>query len=349
MTNGDRSPRDAGATPPAADPAPNGPVGPIGQAGGVISPIADLSYRHYDGTLKTRAVRWWIVALAGIRQAIRKWWFWLLVLVSMGPYAFMGLLLFLQSRFGSEFQQAVFGAPKGSKYATVFFQAYDQQLFWLMVIGLTVGAASIAADNRSNALQVYLAKPLTKTDYLLGKWMGVFTVVFVAAILPAMLLFTYCLLSYWSEGFLKQEPWLFVKIVGVSAMTAAGYSSLFVGVSAWCRSAMMAGAFSAGAYFATGIVSGILWMAIYFRDFRTGDLAAGALVQNASISGVMKSVAWNIYDVTIRAPGGSGRMFANTQVPPPELWVMLTAYFALVVGGVVAARVRIRAVEVVSG
>ena len=100
----------------------------------VVSPIADVSYRHYDGPLHSRTFRWWIVALYGVRQALRKWWFWLLVLVSMTPYAFTGLLLFIQTRLGTDVQDAVFGAQKGARCALLFFQAYDQQLFWLMVI-----------------------------------------------------------------------------------------------------------------------------------------------------------------------------------------------------------------------
>jgi ABC-2 type transport system permease protein len=315
----------------------------------VITPIADLTYRHYDGPLNTRAVRWWIVALAGIRQPIRKWWFWLLVLASMAPYVFWGLILFVQSRLGPDFQGDILGVSKATRFSLVFFQAFDQQLFWLMVMGLTVGAGSIAADNRTNALQVYLAKPITKTDYLLGKWMGVFTVVFVAALLPALVLYIYCLLSYWSDGFLRQEPWLLLKIIGASAVAAAGYSSLFVGVSAWCRSTMMATALSAGLYFASGIISGILWAILYARNLRTGDLASGILIQNASVSGVIKSVAWNIYSVTIRVPGGGPRMFATTEIKPPDLWIMLTAYAVLVIAGIVAARIRIRAVEVITG
>jgi ABC-2 type transport system permease protein len=290
------------------------------------------------------------VALAGIRQSVRKWWFWLLALLSMWPYVLIGFMLFLQSRLGPQFQEmTLMGAPQGQKYARLFFYAHDSQLFCLLVIGLTVGAASIAADNRTNALQVYLAKPITKGDYLLGKWMGVFVVVFIAAVLPALLLFTYCLLSYWREGFLRDEPWLIVKVIGVAATTAACHASVFVGVSAWCRSTMMSGAFSAGAYFATAIVAANLSGAIYHRDFGRGDFTRGTLVENASIRGAMKGVAWNIYGVRVRMPGPSGRVFGVAEVPPPDIWIMLTAYGAIVIGGIGAARYRIRAVEVISG
>lgn len=314
-----------------------------------VSPIADLSYRQYDGPLKTRSIRWWIVALVGVRWVLRKWWFWALVLLSTAPYAFWGLMMFLQSRLGSEFQQMMFQAPADQRFATMFFRAYEGSLFWLMVMALVVGAPSIAADNRSNALQVYLSKPITKSDYLIGKWAGVFLVVFCATALPSMLLFLFCMLSFWSEGFFTHEPLLIVRTLAAAATTAAGFASLFVGVSAWCRSTMVSAAIGAGLYLASGIAAGVVWMAIHFRDVQGGNPAAGLLLQNASISGVLKSVAWNIYGVTVKLPMGGPGQFANIEMPPPNIWVMGAAYAAIVIVGLLAARLRIRAVEVVAG
>jgi ABC-type transport system involved in multi-copper enzyme maturation permease subunit len=314
-----------------------------------VAPIADLSYRHYDGPLKDRKLRWWIVALVGVRWAIKRWWFWLLFLLSSASYGFWALMLFVQSRLGPDFQQMMFQTAKDERFATVLFRSYDGSLFWLMVMALVVGAPSIAADNRTNALQVYLAKPLTKADYLLGKWAGVFTVVFAATLLPSLFLYSYCMLSFWSEGFFRNEPWLIVRVLGVAAMSAAGFASLFVGVSAWCRSTMMSAAIGAGLYLATGIMALILWMALHMRDVQAGNPAAGALLQNASISGVLKSMAWNVYGVTIQFPVRGPNMPDGLKLPPPNIWVIGAAYAGIVLFGLLAARMRIRAVEVVTG
>jgi len=314
-----------------------------------VAPIADLSYRHYDGPLKDRKLRWWIVALVGVRWAMKRWWFWLLFLLSSASYGFWALMLFVESRLGPEFRQMMFQSAKDERFATVLFRSYDGSLFWLMVMALVVGAPSIAADNRTNALQVYLSKPLTKADYLLGKWAGVFTVVFAATLLPSLFLYAYCMLSFWSEGFFRNEPWLILRVLGVAAMSAAGFASLFVGVSAWCRSTMMSAAIGAGLYLASGIMAFILWMALHIRELEAGHPAAGALLQNASISGVLKSMAWNIYGVTIRFPMRGPNMPDGLTLHPPNVWVMGAAYSGIVILGLMAARFRVRAVEVVSG
>src|SRR2546425_11121443 len=62
------------------------------------SPIADLTYRTYDGPLHLRATRWWTIAVSRIRYLRSRWWFWLLVALSVTPYLVIALILFFQSQ-----------------------------------------------------------------------------------------------------------------------------------------------------------------------------------------------------------------------------------------------------------
>lgn len=311
-------------------------------------PIADSSYRHYDGPLHPRAFRWWTVALAGIRPAVRRWWFWVLVLLSTSPYAFWGFMLFLQSRLGRELEGVMFRSPENQRFALIFWRAYDSSLFWIMVLALVIAAPSVAADNRTNALQIYLSKPVTRLDYLLGKWASVFVVVATAMLLPSLALFAYCLLSYWTEGFLQREPWLLLRVLGAAMITAAGFASIFVGVSAWCRSTMIAAAVSAGLYLGTQVAAAVLWVVLMVRDTATSNVARHVLVGHASIGGVISGLVWNAYGVVVPLPMRRGGPFEIVMVSAPSLWVMLAAYVAVVFLGIWAAYVRIRAVEVVS-
>jgi ABC-2 type transport system permease protein len=292
--------------------------------------------------------RWWIIALSGIRPVLRKWWFWVLVLLATAPYVLWGFMLFLESRLGPEFRQMVFETAKDQRFATVFLRAYESSLFWIMILALIIGAPSIAADNRTNALQVYLSKPVTKLDYLLGKWASVFVVVMVAMLVPSLLLFLYCLLSFWSSGFLRHEPLLILRVIGAAAITAGGFASLFVGISAWCRSTMVAGAVGAGVYLATQAIASVLWGVLYFRSWQAGHLASGTLVQHCSVGGVMTGLVWNLYGVVLRVPIRHNPAQGFIEVHAPNVGVMLAAYAGLVTIGAIAAYVRVRAVEVVT-
>lgn len=314
------------------------------------APIADLSYRSYDGPIRSHPFRPWTVAVTTLRMMRGRWQVWLLMLAAALPYLFYMLMLYLGSRFGGGMADLLVNRNSHSRYTSAFNEAYQAQLFWLMVMALTVGAGSIANDNRTNALQVYLAKPLTKQDYLFGKWLGIFVAVYAAALLPALLMYLFCLLSYLDDGFLRNEPWLIAKILLACAMPAAIHAGLLVGVSAWSKSALIAGAVYAGVYFASSALSAVLWFTIY--GLRSGEsLSRGILLQHASVAGIIKAAGWCIYGVSAAAGGGGPRGLPITvaMIEPPNRWLVAAITLAVVAVGVGSARLRIRAVEVVKG
>ena len=234
----------------------------------------------------------------------------------------------------------------GQKFASVFFQAYQNQLFWLFILSFWIGPSSIAADHQTNALLVYLSKPLTKSDYLLGKWMGIFLTLFALAIFPALVLYVYCLLSYLDDGFLRDERWLLIRMLGATMIPGIVHASVHVGCSAWSKSPRMAGAVYAGLFLVTGFVSGAYWAIRYH-----GRLQDGIDIRHCSIGGVIQGLAQNVFGVTMHMTRFSRRRqeLLNLTLEPPSLRLMIALALALVVAGVVAARMRIRAVEVVRG
>ncbi len=311
------------------------------------APIADLSYRNYDGPLHTRVARWWIVSLASLRLAVKKKGFWIAAAISILPYLIILLQLYLQS--GTPVPAGanpLMDLTVGQRFASQFFQALGFQMFFLFIITLLVGSGVIAADNQSNALLVYLSKPLTKGDYLLGKWMGVFLILFGVAFIPGTILYVFCLLSYYSEGFLKNEPWLFARMTLAAATPAVIHASLITGFSAWSKSPRVAGALYAGLYFIGNIVVGATW-AIRHR----GNLGEGVLERHLSVEGVINGLAQNLYGVVQKLPTYNQRTntMERLSIDPPSMMVMLLMAAAFVVVGVGAARMRIRAVEIVKG
>ena len=53
--------------------------------------------------------------------------------------------------------------------AETFREFLEQQDFFVFVITVYVGAGLIANDRRANALQIYLSKPLMRSEYIAGK------------------------------------------------------------------------------------------------------------------------------------------------------------------------------------
>lgn len=311
----------------------------------VGSAIADLSYRRYDGPRHTRAIRWWIVAVASLRLASKNRIFWIVVGLAVLPYLFAGMVLLLQPMIGMN-GGGPFGGAEHPKRALTFYQAFSNQGFFVFLAALILGAGSIAADNRTNALQVYLAKPLTKGDYLLGKWMGLFLPLFAMALAPALLLYSFCLVTFAHEGFLRDDPTLILRIVGACAVPGLIYSSVLIGLSAWCKRPAVAGVLFAALYFLSAVVVNIAWV-IRYRD----HLDQGVLLHALSLGGLINGLAQNIYAVTLQNTFFHRRAMEVIQIslPPPSWGVLLAVASALIVAGILAARTRVRAVEVVRG
>jgi hypothetical protein len=53
--------------------------------------------------------------------------------------------------------------------AETFRQFLEQQDFFVFIVTIYVGAGLIRNDRRANALQIYLSKPLMRTEYIFGK------------------------------------------------------------------------------------------------------------------------------------------------------------------------------------
>lgn len=316
------------------------PEAPVPQA---PSPIADLSYRSYDGPLLPRSFRWWTIALAGIRLALKKKGFWPLVALAAFQWAVVGVLVYI--RVITNGAAAMMGpGGQSSSYAEDFYRAASGQTLWLFLLTLLIGAGAVAADNGANALLVYLAKPITKADYLIGKWTGIFVVIFAAAFLPALLLYVYCAGFYASKGFFREDPWLIFRIVGAAAAPAVIHASIMLGISAWCRSARAAGTIYAALFFVSAALTRIVLLAKFRNDPQhMADAAA------FSVGGLIDGLMQNAYGVAQKTFTFGHRGPGLADVPPPDIRLLLAIAAALVLAGLAAARLRIRAVEVVKG
>ncbi len=298
------------------------------------SPIADLSYRTYEGELKTRSLRWWVISLSMLRSLKKNVGFWITSAIILLVYVLNGLQLYLTSNLPAGINPLA--GDEKTKYTNVFYSANTQHGLLLFIVALIVGAGAISADNKANALLVYLSKPLTKADYLLGKWMGIFITLFLETFVPSLVLYLYCLTSYLDKGFFKNDPMLFFKIVASASIPAALHASIMVGCSAWSKAPRIASLFYAGIYFGSAMISGIAFGVLYRGDFERGQT-----VMRYSLSGTIEALQQITYHVVVKNP------LFNLAIPPIVTFLPVAVVLGVV--GVAAARAKIHAVEVVKG
>jgi ABC-2 type transport system permease protein len=345
---------------------------PSGGAQPVISRIADLTYRNYDGELRSHAVRWWVVALATIRANITKGraGYWIPAALIVLVFIWRAILFYVTKnvRDNAGMMGNILMPADLNPFAAEMYGAFAAINILVFSAALTVGSASIAADNRANALLVYLSKPLTRTDYLIGKWMGVFLPLAALTVIPSLIMYLFFLVVYIGEGFLKENGLLIFKILFAALLLPALQTSIILGISAYSRSARMTGAIYAAFYFILLPLTGIVGEVVRDQDTKAERKETTALVHHLSVLGVAQGINMTVFDVEpqdFARRSNQGRRRGRkekepavtpeptdqrnqTPVRPPILPLALIGAGLLVLP-VAAAYRKIRAVEVISG
>ncbi len=143
-------------------------------------PIHDQGYRRYAGTRARAGRAWSVIAKAGVRTLFARRAFIGLLLLSWVPFVVRAVQLYAATNL----PQAQFLAPD----ARMFRQFLEQQEILLFFITVYAGTGLIANDRRANALQIYLSKPLTRVEYIFGKFAILFTLLLLVTWVPAVLL-----------------------------------------------------------------------------------------------------------------------------------------------------------------
>ena len=137
-----------------------------------------------------------VIARAGLMTFLSRRAFLGLLIVAWIPFVVRASQLFLASNFS---QAATFLAPS----AQTFRDFLGQQSIFVFLITVYVGAGLIANDRRANALQLYLSKPVTRAEYILGKMTVLATFLLGITWLPAILLLIFQIAFSGSFSFLK--------------------------------------------------------------------------------------------------------------------------------------------------
>lgn len=313
------------------------------------SRIEDLTYRNYDGPIRVRFFRGGVIAAQSLRLLWSRPWFYILPSIVMVRFLFAWLWIYVTSQVSVQLGQPLrnyAGEPAGQYFALHFWSAQcgDMNSLILLIVTLLAGAGSIAADNRSNALLVYLSKPITKLDYLIGKWLSVFASLFVVMLVPAAALYAACMVSFRDLGFLD-ERWLGPRMLLAVLVPAALHASLIVGISAWSKSPRIVGAVYASLYIVSGVLAYFIGAVIYKNSPELRNM-----VQHLSLRGLIIGIDQRILRLEVPPPLFTLRRRNSVDATPmPTLWPLLTLFCALLLGSVTAAWAKIRAVQVVRG
>lgn len=311
-------------------------------------PIADLTYRGYEGKLDPPLFRWWSIAKMSMSLAIKKKGFWIWSVISGYWYlVLIAIFYFADNSLGA--------TPAGSApffrqivWKDLFLDGFSIGQILFLIVALLIGAGAIANDNRANALLVYLSKPCSKLDYLVGKWFGLFVPITLVTAAPMVLFYLYCLMSYRSYGFFTNDPWLLPKILALCPVTACFHASVLLGISSLFKQGRLAGATYAGMYFLTNFFTAAIGTAVTRPRGHVPEIANTFFY--FSIDGIQIALAKNILGTrgsSIFNAFSTGRRVIPSPPQIPSAALFFTLYFALCAVSLWIAWIRIRPVEVV--
>jgi hypothetical protein len=213
-------------------------------------PVYDRSYRRWDGELKRRALRFVPIVAMGVKSALSTkggWFFTLLLRGFMVASIVPTLILFFANyalAYRPDFLLPEFldFLDRLAPYRSVQHPLLTRMnVLFLMVYTVLFGSGLIAKDRASGALPLYLSRPLTLADYVLGKAgiIGWFIAAFT--IFPNLVLWAFGMLSDAREHALAEALPLLAPIVLQNAAVIAVYSLTILAVSSLCRRPMFAG------------------------------------------------------------------------------------------------------------
>jgi ABC-type transport system involved in multi-copper enzyme maturation permease subunit len=214
-------------------------------------PIHDQSYRHYGGGRAMPGRSWMVIARAGIRSFMRKRSFMGLMLFALAPFVVRAVQFWISSQY----PQAAVLTPGPE----TFRQFLEQQDFFVFVITVYVGAGLIANDRRANALQIYLSKPLMRTEYIAGKLAILVAFLCLVTLVPALLLVLLKIAFDGNFHFLENNFFVVPAILIGSLLQVILASFTMLALSSLSKSARFVGILYVGITFFTTAMFGALY------------------------------------------------------------------------------------------
>ena len=278
-------------------------------------PIHDQGYRRYGGQRAPRGRAWTVIAKTGIRARLGQRAFLGLLLISWFPFFVRAVQIYAAANL----PQAAFLAPTPE----MFRQFLDQQQIFVFFLTVYGGAGLIAHDRRANALQIYLSKPLSRAEYVFGKFVILMTWLLLVTWVPALLLLIVQIAFAGNFEFFTKNIFLFPSITLFSFVQVVTVSAAMLALSSLSNSSRYVGILYAALLFFSQALFGVLRLV-------TGDTRLSWISVPYALS--------QVGDVIFRLP-------LRYDTPWPLAFAVLLAL--VVVSGFILER-RVRGVEVIA-
>jgi len=240
-------------------------------------PIHRERYRRREGGIDLRGGAWAVIAANGLRSLVRKRAFLFLMILSWIPVVVRGVQIWAAANVPGMSQIALLAITP--RMFRDFLNHQEPLVFFITVYA---GSGLIADDIRANALQLYLSRPVTRTQYIAGKAAILMAALAAVTLVPALLLLLLVPAFAGSTTFLRQNFTLVASIAAYSIIQITMSAFLILALSSLSKSRWFVAILYAGLAFFTHAVFGVLgaaipgsafsWVSIFANVRQVGDV-----------------------------------------------------------------------------
>lgn len=279
-------------------------------------PIYEQSYRHWEERGPRRRSRFWPITREALRAILTRRAFLLLLFASFIPF----MVRAGQIVIGTQFSQLAELLPVDGRLFGGFLRMQSVFVFFLALFG---GSSLVADDLRCGAILVYLSRPLTRRDYVVGKLGVVLSLGLAVTLVPGLVLYG-AGLGLAPDQFAKWEmAWIGPAIVLQSLVVSLLIGLVTLALSSITRSANFA---------RLGLIG--VWVGLEFVSFVGALLMKMPRLRYLSLQANLNAIGDSLF--RMENADSLGLLF-------PSLIVAL-----LMAGSLALLVSRVKAVEIVS-
>jgi ABC-2 type transport system permease protein len=191
-------------------------------------------YAPYTGSLTPERSRFFVLTRYAFADLFKSRFFVLLLILSLVPTLFFAGYIFIANNKAAQLLLPMGPADMFSMEARFFTFIMLVQTQAAFLLNCWVGPILIAGDLTNGALPLFLSRPFSRTDYVLGKLAVMGLLLSGVTWVPSLLLFT--LQAGLAKGdWIWSHMWMVVPIVLCSVIWILMLSLISLAVSAWVK------------------------------------------------------------------------------------------------------------------
>jgi ABC-2 type transport system permease protein len=216
------------------------------------------TYRPYQGGLTASWARFLVITRYAFEDLHRSRFLTIFFIASFVYPLICALIIYVQHNASV---LALFGAPDASKLISLGVTFYMSLLGWQSMCALFlasfIGPGQVSPDLANNALSLYLARPFSRTEYVLGKMSVLLILLSLMTWVPGLLLFAL-------QGYLEGWTWVSANSQFATAIFLGSWiwililSLLALSLSAWVKWKPAAGGLMFGVFFVAAAFGAII-------------------------------------------------------------------------------------------